>query len=76
MTSIEWELRIHDAVVDQIEDMDSPVREAVRKALLRLKTSPSQRSKSLSGSLKGARTFRFGTPAGEYRALVRLRRKK
>lgn len=76
MTQEEWELRIHEVVEDELDQMDAPIREATGKALRRLAKSPIERSKSLTGSLKQARSFRFGTPSGEFRALIRLNREQ
>lgn len=50
------------------------MQQRIRSALKQLRKAPVQRSKPLSGSLKKARSYRFGTPSGEYRILLRVDR--
>ncbi|MBI1741698.1 type II toxin-antitoxin system RelE/ParE family toxin [Candidatus Acetothermia bacterium] len=68
-----WELRYDPRVRSALEKLrDRAVLRRLEKAALRLKDRP-ERGKRLKGyENRGLRSYRVGTPGGEYRILYQL----
>ncbi|MFN2364714.1 MAG: type II toxin-antitoxin system RelE/ParE family toxin [Halarsenatibacteraceae bacterium] len=66
-----YQVEITKAVEDDLEGLKNLRSEAVRK-LLDLENNPKDKTSSLSGNLKGLRSFKFKLSEGSYRAILKL----
>lgn len=64
-------MEVTKAAEEDLDDLKHLRQEAVNK-LLELENNPADKISSLSGILKGLKSYKFNLPDGDYRAILKI----
>ena len=66
-----YRVEVTKAAEDDLDELKNLREEAVKK-LLELEDNPADKTSTLSGKLKGLRSYKFNLPDGAYRAILKI----
>ncbi|SIR60464.1 type II toxin-antitoxin system RelE family toxin [Halanaerobium kushneri] len=67
----DYSIEIIKSVKDDLKSLKHQKEKAIKK-IITLENNPIEKSKSLSGTLKGLRSFNFSLNDGQYRAIFKI----